>query len=318
MRNHVLNFLLFVSFFAVVALLFNYLVLGQANGYTDSFYLRFTTPKQQSLILGTSRSAQGFRPDIIEPIIGQSIYNYSFTVGTSIYGPTYLESIKRKVDRSNSNGIFILGVDPWSISSTAPDPNDIEYFRENNSFLNKVLFTNLDPNFNYLYLYHRNSLKTIVSPVIGNVELKDDGWLDVKNIPMDSLSVCYRLETKIHDYLDYMYPNHRFSNVRLFYLQETIRYLSQFGQVFLVRLPIHPRLMEMEQAWMPKFNDLLTLVSKTTNAAFMDLTPLNKFGTYTDGNHIYREFAEEVSCIVAEWIRESDTSEKNCSNKKKR
>ena len=46
----------------------------------NNFYLRFTSPKHNSLIIGTSRSAQGIHPNIIDSILNlediNSIYNY--------------------------------------------------------------------------------------------------------------------------------------------------------------------------------------------------------------------------------------------------
>ncbi|TXE17115.1 hypothetical protein ES692_10680 [Psychroserpens burtonensis] len=69
-------------------------VCSQVDGYSDSFYINFTTPKQSSLILGTSRAAQGLQPKIFDTILKKQFSNYSFTVLHSPFGETYLNSIK--------------------------------------------------------------------------------------------------------------------------------------------------------------------------------------------------------------------------------
>ena len=92
MRRFVLQlFLISIITLSVISFIFL-----KADGYTDPFYIRFTTPKQQNLILGTSRAAQGIQPRFFKEMMGVDIYNYAFTIGQSPYGPVYLKSIKRK------------------------------------------------------------------------------------------------------------------------------------------------------------------------------------------------------------------------------
>ena len=97
------------------------------------FYVRFTSPTQHNLIIGTSRAAQGIQPTVLNEIIpNKSFFNYAFTAAQSPFGPVYLKSIQKKIDTTTKNGIFIVTVDPWSISSKSKDPNDSSKFRENN------------------------------------------------------------------------------------------------------------------------------------------------------------------------------------------
>ena len=53
---------IYISFICTFVFL---VLLSLTNGYTDPFYLRFTTPKNNNLIIGTSRAAQGIQPEII-------------------------------------------------------------------------------------------------------------------------------------------------------------------------------------------------------------------------------------------------------------
>ena len=75
-----------------------HLFLGTyAGGNTDSFYKRFTSPRQSNLILGNSRSAQGILPHYMKSFNGEPFYNYSFTIFDSPFGDSYLSSVKNKL-----------------------------------------------------------------------------------------------------------------------------------------------------------------------------------------------------------------------------
>ena len=89
------KFIVNICLFLIIVLLTILGVFWQADGKTDPFYLRFTTDKQNSLILGTSRAAQGLLPEVLNSKLNRDdFFNYSFTLGHSPYGPTYLKSIK--------------------------------------------------------------------------------------------------------------------------------------------------------------------------------------------------------------------------------
>ena len=105
-------------------------VLLLADGSTDPFYLRFTTPRQAGLIVGTSRPAQALLPARIRTAAGQqdnapALYNFSFTLVHSPFGPTYLEAIRAKMDHDVRDAVHIVSVEPWSICidrAQADDP----------------------------------------------------------------------------------------------------------------------------------------------------------------------------------------------------
>ena len=113
------------------------MIMSTADGNTDPFYVRFTSPKQQNMILGTSRAAQGLQPEVFDEILMRSINNFAFTIAHSPFGKVYFESIKRKHNQRRG-GLFVIAVDPWSISSWSSDPNNLSVFRENRLCLNKT------------------------------------------------------------------------------------------------------------------------------------------------------------------------------------
>ena len=108
------------------------------KGGVDAFYGRFTSPPAGSLVLGTSRAAQGIRPAVLTARLGGQfegpVLNYAFTLTHSPYGPAYLRSIQRKLRPETKNGLFIVAVDPWSLSLTGPEGA----FPEDNSFIGQL------------------------------------------------------------------------------------------------------------------------------------------------------------------------------------
>ncbi|HEY9115147.1 MAG TPA: hypothetical protein VIN10_10640, partial [Bacteroidales bacterium] len=177
-------------------------VFAFADGKSDAFYLKFTTPRQHAFILGTSKSAQGLQPEIFNEIIypenESHFYNYSFSVADSPYGPVYLESIKRKLDPSTKNGIFVLTVDPWSISSMKEDTANGVYFGEEKGVLSNLRCVSMNPNiFYFLNSYQSSYFQIILNSKTQKREfLKKDGWLEIR-VPMDSASVLERTNVKL-------------------------------------------------------------------------------------------------------------------------
>ncbi|MBP6872942.1 MAG: hypothetical protein KBC43_13110 [Bacteroidales bacterium] len=296
------KFLAEVLVFLIILLISFYLIFMRANGKTDPFYLRFTSPKQHSLILGTSRAAQGIQPSVLDSILpGSGFYNYSFTIGHSPYGPAYLNSIKKKLDHQTKNGIFILSVDPWSISSNANDPNNPDRFRERKLAIGKTPVVNIRPNFFYLINAYDKPFYHLLPRQKSSIILRDDGWLDVK-FKIDSLKMEQLIEKKVDSYRKNNLKKYKFSDVRLEYLTKTITYLKNFGRVYLVRLPVHPRMMEIDEEFIPDFDQKIRQISEQTGTPYFDMSFMNDSILYTDGNHIYRESGKVVSARIGEWI----------------
>jgi hypothetical protein len=298
------KFLTLTSIFSLLLIVSFYLVLLKADGYTDPFYLRFTSPRQYSLIIGTSRAAQGIQPKILNQILSRNdIYNYSFTVGHSPYGPTYLKSIKRKLQTDSKEGIFIVAVDPWSISCLGENPEDSTKFEELGLALSGTYFVNMKPNIPYLFKYYDKGFWNLFVKPDSSLFLHDDGWFEV-SVPMDSVTLEKRIEDKILDYRKNYLPAYKFSTIRYNYTIKTIEYLKKHGTVYLVRLPIHPLMMEIEQELMPDFNDKIQKISNAANVDYLDMTYLNQSFIFTDGNHLFKSSGIQATEIIGKWIIE--------------
>jgi len=276
-------------------------ICSNADGNTDPFYIRFTSPKQNNLIIGTSRAAQGLQPNEFNEILGKNFYNYAFTVAHSPFGSTYLKSIKRKIKPNLKDGVFIITVDPWSLSSWTNNPNDSLAFRELKLSLSNTNIVNINPNPFYILNNWNYEYYKILSKKPSKMFLHNDGWLEV-TINMDSTKVQKRIENKVKTYKEVHLPKTNFSEIRYKYLKETIKFLQTKGVVYLIRLPIHPKLMQIDNELSPIFNNEIK-EAINLSSGFLDLTDKNNNFKYTDGNHLEKESGKLVSGIIASWIK---------------
>jgi hypothetical protein len=103
---------------------------------------------------------------------------------------------------------------------------------------------------------------------------------------------------------------YKFSSFRLNYLKKTIDFLSKHGKVYLVRLPIHPEMLKIENELMPNFEGIINEVAPLTNG-YLNMTPDNHLYKCTDGNHLYKESGKEVSEKIALWIKNKQLAPNN-------
>ncbi len=300
MQRFLLRLLLFITILLPVFLF----VLSKADGYTDPFYIRFTTPRTSSMIVGTSRAAQGIQPQILNKKLSRDdLFNYAFTIHHSPFGPYYLESIRRKIKKGSSHGIFIVAVDPWSVANPVVAPGRSESFREKNNIPRTILFPFLNPNVQYLLTQYNDPLYKLFLRKDTALFLHADGWLEV-SVCKDSLNKESTVRKKIMAYRQNYLKRFTLSESRLQNLALTINYLKRFGRVWLVRLPVHPQMWDLELEFMPEFTKIIRNISDSTNTPYLDLTPMNGRFLYTDGNHLYKESGKEVTSMIADWIND--------------
>lgn len=299
------KFLTWTAAFLVIPVVVFVVTLFSADGRTDAFYLRFTTPPQSSLILGTSRAAQGIQPHVLDSVLGAGgrsvkTFNYSFAIGYSNYGKAYFESIKKKLDPDARNGVFVLAVDPWSIAgdkgSVLAGKPDKEW-----SFIGSLRFVNMDPNVEYLLNVYDKPLLNILLPDPRKVDdrllLHKDGWLET-NLDLSPSAVAERTTKKVKEYRDTRLNNSAPSPRRLGYLSMTIDLLKQHGTVFLVRLPVHQSMMNVEQEFMPEFNAVIAELAKSRSVTYLEIPVDDERWAYTDGNHLTPLLGAEVTALI--------------------
>lgn len=293
------KFIWHIFIFSVVVLGTVVSVLSLADGYSDSFYLKLSSPKKTNLVLGTSKAAQGVQPDVLKKILKKDFYNYAFAIYSSPYGEVYLNSIKQKLDTTEKENTFILTIDAWSICSVNDDPNNSSLFRENKSYLKEVTNVNQKPNFKYLINYFEGGYYNILFNNQSVTFLHDNGWLEVS---LDDKGNQRRTEFTLKGYQEKIKDYH-YSKTRFLSVLETISYLTQYGKVYLVRLPVHPDLKLIEDEVMPQFDQTIQPAKERVNG-YLDLSLLHKDLSYTDGVHLNKISGKQVSEVIANWIND--------------
>lgn len=287
---------LLFSIFPLLSLLVVFLL---EDGTTDPFYQRFTTPKQNALILGNSKAAQGIIPAVINEDLGHAfsgdLYNYSFTINNSPYGPAYLKSIKKKLAPGEKDCIFILVVDPWSLSSKKHDPNNPADFVENDGFLERLYSVDSSPNIQYLLKWFESQYFEILLSRMVKVHsvLHADGWYETgeSSSPESRLSIMVNFYSKLAQ-------ESAMSNLRFQYLRQTLDFLKEHGKVVLVRMPLHPKILQIENALDPEFDKNMINLGAATEVEYLNYSN-EKDWNLKDGVHLTKNEAKRFSNMLA-------------------
>jgi len=298
------KFLFKISFYilAVAAVL---LWLGSyADGNTDDNYRHFTGAKPSNIILGDSRGSQALVPDVLDgKFKGKKFDNFSLNLTESPYGQIYLEALKKKLNPDTQDGIFILTVNPWNVS-TGKDVKDAKEYTENTSSLADMHFYDIAPNYEYLLKHYPKSWFNIYNDreAIGksNTYLHKNGWMEV-TVDINSADLRKREASKIIQYKEFA-NTQKISQDRLNALEDIIKYLDAKGTVYIVRIPGFKGVMDIENAFSPDFNDIIGSLAKKNNVKFLDFSSQYDKYIYTDGNHMYKESGKVFTAQIADSI----------------
>ena len=274
-----------------------------ADGPASGSYLRFTSGPQRALILGTSRAAQGVHPDVINAALQRNdLYNFSFTLYSSPYGPAYLDLVKRKlVADTTARGLFILTVDPWSVSVICEkETEDSDCLNENQLFTGQLTTVSGWPNLEYLLHHYDYPYYKLIFPKNENLFVQPNGRLEV-TIQLSPEQRAIRTKTKLEDY-EGVAETFRYSPLRAAYFREMIQYLKGRGEVYVVRLPVGPGMYAIEQRYLPSFQDSILHWTGAAGVPYLDLTVDNEQYATLDGHHLDGPSGERVSREIARFI----------------
>jgi len=266
--------------FAIIAIIIVSFILIKYGAYADYFYNKFTTPKAKSMILGDSRSFQGIQPKIINAFFDDNQYdlpmfNYSFTIAQISYNELYLQSIKRKIDKTTKNGLFILSVHPWVLSNK--NTTDINVPPHN--------MNNVTSNPNYEYFIKNLNYFHFKSIFRQNSKLHKDGWLEERNIPSNKKILLDWKKKQIKMYQDFS-KKWRPSKLYLKNLDSTVKFLKNYGKVVLVRMPVNNAINTIENNYWHNFDNDMSIITLNNNIKYISFVKDSlKYKTY-DGNHI--------------------------------
>lgn len=305
------NFLLktgiyFGLLFALVSLFMTLVYLRPE--LVDHFYRRFTTPKGKSLIIGTSRSAQGIKPSVINKRItynNNEIINHSFAFGPSSFGPNYLREIKQKSDPDVTNGLYIISVDPWSLTKDIDNIEDdtARFFEVRQKlFVGNLASSSSNPNFEYLKNYWPNRFsifENLFKSLINYkrlIVLHEDGWLEL-NIPLEMEAINKRI---INSTAEYAEKEFIISDTRMKYLSEMVHFLNNRGTVVLLRMPVSQPMAELEAVRFPDFSDYIQAIATSNKVHFFDFIDLSGQFQTVDTHHLYKDEAERFSNFLCD------------------
>jgi hypothetical protein len=299
------QFLLKTGVAAGLAVALHLLAGLMADGWTDAYYLRFTGERQQNLILGTSRAAQGISPAELNAELDRRFFNFGFTGMTSPYGEVYLRATLEKLDPAAGDGMFILAVDPWGLSSLVDSKTGEERLPEETEVLNEICSFNATPNYEYLVREYSAGWGRIILNSLGffrsELYLHDTGWLEVER-PTDTTVVAERTLAKLKSYRESL-PRRLRSQTRLAGLEHMIDTLQRHGKVFLVRLPVSQGFRELEEEYWPDFDQLMEdIAARHDSVPYLRMQDELPHVQFTDGNHIARGSAGYCAQRIAGWI----------------
>lgn len=314
-----------IVIFALIAL--HLLLLFQFDGNTDPYYNKLTGERSSSLVLGGSRASEGINPTEFNKFWNtgtkNDLFNFAFTNSDSPYGSTYFNAIKKKIDTNSRNGVFLLSVHPWNISSLTNDVNDSTNFREKKLVLGTLNDVTSQPNLDYLINYYgfgwgnslvKKSENTAFKLLKQKTKIKtgkwsyvhEDGWLEVISMLTDSIEIEAYENKSINTYLNAEKTQlYRISENRIHYLIKTIEYLKQYGTVYLIRLPVNKKVVAYENEKFPNFNGIIKEITAKTNSKYIDFSSEADSFHYSDGNHLLKESTTRFSHKLAEIISNS-------------
>jgi hypothetical protein len=301
------SFLIRLMIFAVLPLAAVTAAVFRADGTTDAFYLRFATPKATSMVLGTSRAAQGIRPDVLDSTLAAggwqvSSFNYAFAKGISNYGPAYLASVLRKLDRSSTEGVFVLAVDPWCLEMRQSD-GDGAGWSEDQKPLARVHAVAMRPNPEYLFTGYNAPILTVLFPGThqrSDMVLHENGWLEVR-IDLSPRKVAWRTEEKLKEYRANAIGS-RLSPFRMAFLHAMIDSLAPYGTPLLVRLPVPDEMLAIEDATMPQLDAVMESTARSKGIQYLNFTRMPGHWSYTDGNHLTADETVKVSAAIGGFL----------------
>ncbi|MBB4806622.1 hypothetical protein HNP38_001918 [Chryseobacterium defluvii] len=305
--------LLRLTAFSILPLLFIGYAIYITGEKSDDFYKRFTSPQQNSLILGSSRAAS-MNPEIMDNIIHKKypnadLYDYAFTWAHSPYGPKYLESIEKKTDPDTKDGVFIVTVEPTALMVDKTQPDEAEYYVENDKSVAQTSLVAINPNIEYLLENYNFSItneinKKIRPPknVIAEVEILDNGKVNGKIIKRNSPEKQARINAGKMKELEYRVQGLKISENRLAYLSRTIEFLKNHGKVFMVRMPVNKVPYAIENKYYPDFDKRMIEIAAKEGVHYVNYNDTSNNYQWTDEVHLEPESMNRFSAVVAQDI----------------
>lgn len=279
-------------FSLVLAMLFALAFVLMPPGMIGDVYARVSSPRQQSLVVGTSRAAQAVNPATINEklrgVYAPELYNFSFHLDASSYNEVYARAVMNKLDAPRKGRhLFILAVDPWSLRRLDSIPMELS--------LSSVA---AKPNAEYLV---KNFTRSWFSPLPRHSYVNEYGRTEVDYTPRSQAEWLKRVSMRMPAY-EKMARNYEFSAGALLALEDLARSLkSRGGDVYLVRISTSRPMMDLENKVCPDFSARMRKAARRVGAVYLDFGGA-KYAT-TDGNHLTMAEGDRFSAALADSIK---------------
>jgi len=303
------EFLIRNSVYGLIIIGIYFIVSWFAGGPTQHLYGKFTSGKKHSMIIGTSRALMGFNPNVTDSVLSNGqfgLYNYAFTEIHSSYGEVYYNAILKKLDTLSGNGLFIVAVDPWAISVTKALVDKPDQYPEHKLSVATTRSFTTKPNFSYLKNAYHLSWGRILLEILINEHpertVHTSGWLEVTE-RQDSVTLHQRIRDKVKYFRKGKFNHYRVSPNRLEFLEKTIDLLNRYGQVFMVRMPVHPTIKALEDEYSPSFDLQMRELAAKYGIYYLPNCCQGENLVFFDGHHLESTSAITFSAEVGRWIR---------------
>src|SRR5690606_11835278 len=90
-------------------------------------------------------------------------------------------------------------------------------------------------------------------------------------------------------------PDFHLSSDRLYYLNKIIGLFRKHGEVFMVRIPVHEKIKEIENKACPQFDSLMDEIARKNHVDYLNFINDTTAYEFTDGLHLYKDSGHKLS-----------------------
>ena len=262
-------------------------------GRIGDIYPRIITPRQHSLVIGTSRAAQSVNPLILNECLKElytpDLYNFAFHLDISSYNPYYVEAIRKKLlPYDGQKHYFILAVDPWSFDDGVVSPLELS-LRSVSSRLN-------------LEFIVKNFTRSWFTPFPTYSYVNRYGRTEVYYEPRNEEEWRQRVKARLAVY-EGRAAQFVYSTSREHVCRQLITELSKRGDVYLVRIPVSKPMLDLENKVCKDFSKIMQQLAHEKGVWFFDFS--HEDYRTTDGNHLTLKEGDRFSRALADSIRKT-------------
>lgn len=287
------RFILKISVLLVICLsAMAFIINTNIELFRDVNYSKYLS-KHKSLVIGTSRSNFAIDPSAFSE--KYDLFNFAFTAATSPYGKVYYEAIKNKITKENG-AIFLIDIDPYGLSLHKTKP----IFTEDKNSLSRQFTINSNPNYEYIFKNLTPLYNRIFPETKSNKIKHSNGFTQLG----DNLSKERRIEVrnmKINEYTQSSLAD-SISLERIYYFEKTIEYLKQYGNVYLISVPISPEIFVIQEKYWPQKHQYVESLKNKYDVQYINLQIDFPNPKTIDYVHLELEEAQKVSTFLSKKI----------------